>query len=123
MHVSAFILELLKLVISIFELIFELFNLVEIGSDSLIEGLGQRIRGGLHACCCDWSVRQNVTGIYRAAGGSIVTLIASSGRTVRLKFVVRIKAARVLSVFKGRALLHVHVVGGGGGRKGPGGHV
>ena len=65
---------------------------------------------------------QNVTGTYRAAGCCIVSLIASSGRTVRLKFVVRIEAARVLSVFKGRALLHVHVVGGGG-RKGPGGHV
>ena len=79
MHVGALILELLKLISGVLELVLEVVDLVDIRSDGLVEGLGQWIGSGFHCCGSEGSG----TCIGRGDGASswcgIITLIASGG--------------------------------------------
>ena len=97
-HVCALILELLKLVGGVFDLVLEVLNLIKIGSDGIIEGLAQWIGSGFHCCRGNWAGVCISQG-ERTTRGGIVTLIASGGRSKGLQFVLRIETAGILGVF------------------------
>ena len=109
-HVCALILELLKLIGGVLDFIFEILDLVEIGSDGIIESCFQWIGSGFHCCRSDWT-GGCVDGCERSSARSgIITLVAGSGGTEGLQFVLRIETAGVLGVFKGGALYLLRVV-------------
>lgn len=79
MHVCALILELLKLVGGVLEFVLEVVDLIEIGSDGIVEGLGQWVGSGFHCCGSEGPG----TCVGRSHGAStwcgIVTLVAGGG--------------------------------------------
>ena len=99
MHICALILELLKLIGGLLDLVLKMLDLIQIGSDGIVESFGQWIGRGLHIGGWDW------TGVYVSRGERsssrcrIITLIASSGWSKGLQLVLRIETARVLGVF------------------------
>ena len=110
MHVCALILELLKLIGGVLDFILEILDLVEIGSDSIIESCFQWIGSGFHCCRSDWT-GSRVNGCERcSARCGIITLVAGSGGTKGLQFVLRIEATGVLGVFKRGTLYLLRVV-------------
>lgn len=110
MHVCALILELLKLIGGFFDLDLEIFDLIQVWSDSIIECLGQGVGGGFHCGRSDWTV-VDLSGCHRASSGCrIITLVASSGGTKGLQFVLRIETARILGVFVGWTLYLLRVI-------------
>ena len=54
-HVGALILELLKLIGGVLDLVLEILNLIEVWSDGIIESLGQWVGCGFHCCRSDWT--------------------------------------------------------------------
>ena len=98
-HICALILKLLEVIVVVLEFVLEVFNLILIGSDGIIEGLGQWVGCGFHVG------RSDGTGVcvdrgYRASARScIISLVASSGGSKGLQFVLRVETAGVLGVF------------------------
>ena len=109
MHVCALILELLKLIGGVLDFVLEILDLIDIGSDGIVECLGQWIGGGFHCRRSDWTGGW-VDGCQRtSARSSIITLIAGSGGS-ELQFVLRIETAGVLGVFIWGTLYLLRVV-------------
>lgn len=99
-HVCALILELLKLIAGVLDLVLEVFNLIEVGSDGIVEGLGQWIRGGFHHVCRSDGTGVCVNGGDRASTrGGVVTLVAGGGGSKGLQSVLGIETAGVLGIF------------------------
>ena len=119
-HVCALILELLELISGVLDFILEILDLIEVGSDGVVEGLGQWIRGGFHCCRGDGTGVCIVRGDGPSPRCGIVTLITSSGGSKGMQFVLRIESARILGVFVGWTLdlLRVVTVGVFGKRSG-----
>jgi len=108
MHVCALVLELLELVVCVLNFHLEIFDLVLVWSDRIIERLGQWIWCRLYACC-DGTMGSGTRG-YGASRCRIISLVASSGGSVRLKLVLRVESTGVLSILEGRTLMIVDVV-------------
>ena len=110
MHVGALILELLKLIVGVFDFVLEILDLVDIGSNGIIECLGQWIGSRFHCCRGDWT-GICVDGCDRASARcGIITLVAGSGGTEGLQFVLRIETAGELGVFIRGTLYLLRVV-------------
>ena len=109
-HVCALILKLLKLKGGVLDLVLEILDLVEVRSDGIIECLGQWVGGWFHGCGSDWT-GICITRCDRASTRCrVVTLVASSGGSKRLQFILRIETARVLGVFVGWTLYLLRIV-------------
>lgn len=109
-HVCALILELLKLIGGVLDLVLEIVDLLEVGSDGIIEGLGQWIGGGFHGCRSDGTGVCITRGDRASTRCRVITLIASSGGSKGLQFVLRIETTGVLGVFVGWTLYLLRVV-------------
>ena len=112
MHVCALILERLELIVPFLELVFELLDLIYVGSQGIIEGLGQWIGGGFHCCRGDWTgVHISRTGGHRAcARCGVIGLIARGRGSKGLQFILRIETAGILGIFVGWTLYLLRVV-------------
>ena len=113
-HVRALILELLKLIGGVLDLVLEILDLIKVGSNGIVESFGQWIGCGLHIRRCDWTGVYIIRGHRSDSRCRVVNLVASSGWSKGLQFVLRIKTTRVLSVFVGWTLdllLRVVIVG------------
>ena len=112
MHVCALILERLELIGGFLDLVFEILDLIYVGSEGIIEGLGQWIGCGFHCCRSDWTgVHIGRTGGHRAcARWGVIGLVASGRGSKGLQFILRIESARILSVFVGWTLYLLRVV-------------
>ena len=118
-HIGALILELLKLIGGVlklgrrvFQFQLEILDLVLIRSDGIIEGFCQWVRRRFHR----WGYRTVIRvgrSRRRSLQGSVLRL-ACGGWAIRLKLVLRIEGARVLSVFVWWALLMIDVWEGSG---------
>ena len=107
MHVGALVLELLHLKRHIVELVAQILNLLHIGSDGVIESLGQRIRRRRH--CCRRSVRPRVA---RGTGRSLrrtVDMILRDRSPVGLQLVLGCGRAGILGVFVEATLVAVGI--------------